>query len=193
MHSAASSLWTRVPRRLACPTRAAALCLALTLLGACAGPGQAGVDAAAAPGLEAIQALEGTWVRCDEEGAPTSVVTNVFRVTAGGSAVSEVVFPGAPEEMLTVYVVGSKGLELTHYCAARNAPRMVLDPDSTPEDLRFTCTGGVGLDDHATGHMHTGRLLRLGPDRMRTEWAYQEDGEVTFTGIFDIVRVEAAP
>jgi hypothetical protein len=163
--------------------------LTMALLTACAGTGRP-AETPAGPGLEVIQELEGTWVRCDESGSPTEVVTNVFRITAGGSAVSEVVFPGAPEEMLTVYVAGKDGLELTHYCAARNAPRMVLDPTSTLDDLRFTCTGGVGLENHSTGHMHTGRLVRLGPNRMRTEWAYHENGEITFTGVFDIARVE---
>ena len=167
-----------------------ALLLNLCLWTACASTSPVPTPAGG-PGLGTIAALEGVWVEVGEDGSPTGRVTNVFRSTAGGSAVSEVVFPGAPEEMLTVYQVGPEGLELTHYCAAGNAPRMVLDAGSTENDLRFTCTGGVGLEDHTTGHMHTGRIVVLGPDRLRTEWAYLEAGENTFTGVFEIQRVDA--
>ena len=114
-----------------------ALLLNLSLWIACASTAPA-PPPPGGPGLGTIAALEGVWVEVGEDGASTGRVTNVFRSTAGGSAVSEVVFPGAPEEMLTVYQNGPEGLELTHYCAAGNAPRMVLDPGSTESDLRFS-------------------------------------------------------
>ena len=172
------------------PMTRSILLLGLGLGSSCASTSPA-QTAVGGPGLEALAALEGVWVEVGENGASTGRVTNVFRTTAGGSAVSEVVFPGEPEEMLTVYQAGRRGLELTHYCAAGNAPRMLLDEGSTAEDLRFTCIGGVGLEDHATGHMHTGRIVVLGPDRLRTEWAFLEAGENTFTGVFEIQRVDA--
>ena len=55
-------------------------------------------------------------------------VTNVFRVTAGGSAVEETVFPGTEQEMVTLYFVRDGRLQLTHYCMAGNQPHMLAQP-----------------------------------------------------------------
>ena len=57
-------------------------------------------------------------------GQPTDQVVSTYRVTAAGSAVMEVLFPGTDHEMVTVYHQDGDDLILTHYCAAGNQPRM---------------------------------------------------------------------
>ena len=161
--------------------------LCLGLLGACAGTSQ---QAAPPIGLETLRSLEGSWFPVTEGGELAQEPANVFRVTAGGSAVLEEVFPGQEHEMVTVYQQGAEGLELIHYCAAGNAPHMRLDPASTSDDLRFLCDGGVGITDHTEGHMHTGRIVRLGPDELLTEWGYWSGGQLEWTATFEVQRVE---
>ena len=48
------------------------------------------------PGLETMKKLVGTWLAADENGKPTDQVVSIIKVTAGGSAVHETLFPGQP-------------------------------------------------------------------------------------------------
>ena len=47
------------------------------------------------PGLERLKKLAGEWLATDAQGRPTSQLVSVFKVTAGGSAVQETIFPGS--------------------------------------------------------------------------------------------------
>src|SRR5438105_1544223 len=72
--------------------------------------------AATNAGLERIKKLAGTWVMADKDGKPTDTVVSVIKVTAGGSAVQETIFPGQPQEMVSVYHTDGPDLVMTHYC-----------------------------------------------------------------------------
>ena len=73
--------------------------------------------------LGEIAKLVGPWEMSDEEGKKH--LTATFAVTAGGSAVREIMFPGDAHEMTNLYHMDGTSLVLTHYCAAGNQPRMV--------------------------------------------------------------------
>jgi hypothetical protein len=45
-------------------------------------------------GLEKMKKLAGTWLMADQDGKPTDQVMSIIKVTAGGSAVQETIFPG---------------------------------------------------------------------------------------------------
>src|SRR5690349_8537960 len=87
---------------------ARAACLLLLAAGACSAPSTSG-RAAAAPAassaavaaFERVSALAGDWALADAGAA--GPVTATYRVTGAGSAVIETLFPGAPEEMVSVY------------------------------------------------------------------------------------------
>ena len=66
----------------------------------------------------------------DDKGKPTDQVVSVFKLTGGGSAVQETIFPGAAHEMVSVYHADGKDVVMTHYCALGNQPKMKLDPAS---------------------------------------------------------------
>ena len=85
------------------------------------------------PGLERLKKLAGTWVEADKDGKPTDKVVSVVKVTAGGSAVHETLFPGQPMEMVSVYHLDRADLVMTHYCVLGNQPRMKADPKSPAE------------------------------------------------------------
>ncbi len=44
--------------------------------------------------------------------------------SSGGSALREVMFPGAEHEMTNMYTLDGDAVVMTHYCAAGNQPRM---------------------------------------------------------------------
>ena len=86
-----------------------------------------GEDKSAAPknsGLEKMKTLVGTWVTADKDGKPTDEVVSVIKLTAGGSAVHETLFPDQPHEMVSIYTADGPDVVMTHYCMLGNQPRM---------------------------------------------------------------------
>src|SRR5258708_3807327 len=123
-------------------------------------------SAASHPGLERLKTLAGTWVAADQDGKPTTQVVSVIKVTAAGSAVQETLFPGQPQEMMSLYHRDGADLLMTHYCALGNQPRMKADPASPPNQLRFKFAGGTNLDPAKDMHMHEGTLTLVDNDHI---------------------------
>ena len=105
-----------------------------------------------------MKKLAGTWLAADGDGKPTDQVMSIIKVTAGGSAVHETLFPGQPQEMVSVYYRDGDDLMMTHYCALGNQPRMKADPKSPANQIRFEFAGGSNLDPTKDRHMHSATL-----------------------------------
>jgi hypothetical protein len=110
------------------------------------------------PAFETMKKLAGTWVVADANGKPTDQVQSIIKVTAGGSAIHETIFPGQPQEMLSVYTVDGSDLVMTHYCVLGNQPRLKADPKSTSNQIVFEFAGGSNLDPSKDKHMHSATL-----------------------------------
>lgn len=145
-------------------------------------------DAPAAPraSLDPIKKLVGTWVAV-ENGKPTDQVVTEFRLTAGGSAVLETIFPGTDHEMITLYYVDGPELMLTHYCVMGNQPTMKAKRGTPANQLVFECQGGsnIGPDD---AHMHEGSYEFIDADRMKTRWIAVQKGETIHQAEFELAR-----
>ncbi|HEY7312672.1 MAG TPA: hypothetical protein VH643_25125 [Gemmataceae bacterium] len=120
------------------------------------------------PNLEKLKALAGTWVVADKDGKPTDQVVSIIKVTAGGSAVQETLFPGQPQEMVSIYHQDGADLVMTHYCMLGNQPRMKADPKSPPNQIHFEFAGGTNLDPAKDKHMHEGTITFVDADHI--EW-----------------------
>jgi hypothetical protein len=158
--------------------------LMLIALGAAArGDEKPGTTPAAAPhpGLERLKKLAGTWVAADKDGKPTGQVVSVIKVTAGGSAVQETLFPGQPHEMVSVYHRDGADLVMTHYCCLGNQPRMKADPNSPPNQIRFLFAGGTNLDPAKDMHMHEGTLTFVDDDHIEFSGVAWAGGKPTET------------
>lgn len=142
-------------------------CLAVAVL---VGPAQAEDKQAKNAGLEQLKKLAGTWVAVGEDGKPTDTVVSVFKVTAAGSAVQETIFPGQPQEMVSLYHLDGKDLLMTHYCAAGNQPRMKLDAKGKKGVLKFDFVSGTNLDPAKDMHMHEGSITLLDDDHIQWTW-----------------------
>ncbi|MBI2104974.1 MAG: hypothetical protein HYT90_05290 [Candidatus Omnitrophica bacterium] len=83
--------------------------------------------AAPSADLERVKQLAGRWEGTSQEGQGEATPASIeYKVTSGGSAVVETLFPGTPHEMVSVYHdVGGK-LSLTHYCMLGNQPELSL-------------------------------------------------------------------
>jgi hypothetical protein len=107
--------------------------------------------------LNRIKALEGRWSSTTSMfGKENEKVYTEYAVTAGGAAVVETIFPGTPQEMMSVYYDDDKGnLAMTHYCMMRNRPTFKL-VKSEGDTLVLDVTKIEGLkskDDPSMGAM----------------------------------------
>lgn len=135
-----------------------------------------------------FQALAGTWTGKSTKGWESQVT---MKPIAAKSAVVSTSFDAHPDEtMLTVYHLDGDRLMLTHYCAAKNQPRMVLtswDPKTGKAVFEFL--DATGIDSRDQGHMDQAvfRFDDEHPDRLSSRWSWYQDGaeqwfeEITYT------------
>ena len=126
--------------------------------------------------LEKLKSLAGTWLTADKSGKPTEEVASIIKVTAGGSAVHETLFPGQPHEMISVYTVEGPDLVMTHYCVLGNQPRMKADPKSPASQIVFQFAGGANLDPKKDKHMHEAILTIVDADHIEVNGTGWENG-----------------
>lgn len=138
--------------------------------------------------LDRLKSLAGTWQGTAQHGEQKVPVTVTWRVTGGGTAVSETLFEGTPHEMLTVYTVQGGRLALTHYCAGGNQPFMTQREGGKGNELVFDFAGGANLDPAKDPHMHSGLITFLHDDALHAEWQSWDAGKPTTKAIFDLTR-----
>jgi hypothetical protein len=125
-------------------------------------------------GLDKMKSLAGTWVVADKDGKPTDEVASVIKVTAGGSAVQETIFPGQPHEMVSLYTADGPDLAMTHYCVLGNQPRM--KGSLAGNKIRFEFAGGGNLDPKKDKHMHGATLTIVDADHIELAGECWENG-----------------
>jgi hypothetical protein len=126
--------------------------------------------------LEKLKKLAGTWVAADKDGKATDQVVSIIKVTSGGSAVHETLFPGQPHEMISVYTTEGPDLVMTHYCVLGNQPRMKADPKSPSNQIVFQFAGGGNLDPKKDKHMHDAILTIVDNDHIEVNGTAWENG-----------------
>jgi hypothetical protein len=127
-------------------------------------------------GLDKMKTLVGTWVTADKDGKPTDEVVSVIKLTAGGSAIHETLFPGQPHEMVSIYTVDGADLVMTHYCMLGNQPRMKASTKSLENKLNFEFAGGSNLDAKKDKHMHSAVLTFVDADHYEVQGIGWENG-----------------
>lgn len=145
--------------------------------------------------FELLKSLAGEWTGTGGDEGQSEAVEMRYRVTAAGTAVEETLFPGTPNEMITMYHLDGVRLMLTHYCAAGNQPRMVAknwEVDTKPQTIRFAFSGATNLVSSKTGHMHEMEMTIEGPDRMHETWTYFQDGVMAHQAKFEMTRKSSA-
>lgn len=107
--------------------------------------------------LQLIKSLAGRWTSTTSMfGKENEKVFTEYSITAGGSAVLERIFPGTPQEMVSVYYDDDNGkLAMTHYCMLRNRPYFKLEK-SGPDEIKMDVIkieGNTSKDTPSMGAM----------------------------------------
>lgn len=132
--------------------------------------------APAASAFDRFKALTGEWIDVDGVAGPKGAVLATYRLTGGGSAVVETLFPGARHEMTTIYHRDGNDMVLTHYCAGGNQPRMRARMVKA-NTVAFEFDGGTNFDPARDSHMHDATIEFLGKDEIRAEWRSWDKGK----------------
>lgn len=140
----------------------------------------ASIDGAKAAELfHRFKSLEGEWMARSTVGWEDK---QIYSVLANGSVVMQISeFKDDPEAtMATMYHLDGARLMLTHYCAAKNQPRMVassIDDDGT---VRFTFLDGTNLASRNVGHMDSALIRFVDDDHFSEQWTFYKDGEASW-------------
>jgi hypothetical protein len=143
---------------------------------------------ASAQRFEALKKLAGDWVEVGKDGKPTDKVVSSIRVTSGGSAVQETLFPGSDHEMVTMYHLDGTDLVLTHYCFLGNQPRLRAEPGDEINKIVFKFVGATNLKSAEDHHINGATLTLDGSDHFKAEWVSCKDGKACHRVNLDLVR-----
>ena len=125
---------------------------------------------------ERMKQLVGVWEGTSNMGKEGQKVKVEYRLTAGGSAIVETLFPGTPEEMISVYYDNKGKLSMTHYCMLQNRPSMKLQK-AGGDTLDLVFAKGGGIDPKKDAHMHALTISFVDKDHVVENWTYFEEGK----------------
>jgi hypothetical protein len=136
------------------------------------------VKTAARVAFDRFKALEGCWVGKSTKGWEEK---STYTTIAGGSAVMHTSFEAHPgQTMLTVFYLDDGQLMLTHYCVAKNAPRMRaahISPDG--RQITFEFVDGANLPTRDKGHMDKAvyKFPAADDGKFTTQWTWYQQGQ----------------
>ena len=126
------------------------------------------------PAFDKIKSLAGEW----EGTAMGQKVSANYKVMSAGSTVM-LVMPGDKpgDEMITMFHPDNEKLMVTHYCSAKNQPRMRMVPGSDPNVIKFEFVDATNLPSPNTPHMVGLTLKMLDKDHHVQTWTFSMDGK----------------
>jgi hypothetical protein len=143
---------------------------------------------ATVPAFEQFKQIAGTWVGKEVEGRAGTDVRAEYRVTSGGTAVVETLFPGSDHEMVTVIHPDGNDLLLTHYCTLGNQPQMKASGTSESKEFAFKFVRATNLKSADDMHMHDVTYTFVDQDTLRSEWTHYQGGKPTGRVVFLLKR-----
>jgi hypothetical protein len=135
-----------------------------------------------------MKQLIGVWEGTSNMGMEGQRVRVEYRLTAGGSAIVETLFPGTPEEMISVYHDSNGKLSMTHYCMLQNQPSMKL-LKAIADRLDFIFAGGSGINPKKDAHMHALTISFVDKDHIVQNWTLFEDGKEKGVTTLNLSRI----
>ena len=124
-----------------------------------------------------LQKLAGSWRSTSTKGWTEE---STYTLAGKGSTVMETSrFVDTPDQsMMTAFYLDGDRLLLTHFCEAKNQPRMVatdISPDG--RKIRFTFLDATNLKSPGAGHMHNADFHLIDDDNMTSRWSWFQDGQ----------------
>ncbi len=121
--------------------------------------------------------LAGTWRSTSTKGWTEE---SVYVLAGKGSAVVETSrFVDTPaDSMVTTFYLDGDRLMLTHYCEAKNQPRLLATEISDDgRKIRFTFLDATNLASPQAGHMHEAEFHLIDDDEMTSRWSWYQGGK----------------
>ncbi len=137
--------------------------------------------------FEPLKQLIGTWEGENHMGDQQVNMTITYELTAGGTAITETMMPGTPQEMVTMYHKEGDKVALTHYCSLGNQPHMQLLNASNKEFV-FAMQGNQGIDSPKEAHMHSLTLKLIDKNTLEQHWSHFADGKEMSQTVFRLKR-----
>ena len=140
--------------------------------------------------LERMKSLAGHWEGTTQDGdAKAQPAVVEYKVTSGGSAVIETLFPGTSHEMVSVYHDKNGKLAMTHYCMLGNQPELELknSPDSK---MQFDMSTDSQTALSGQMHMHSLVLERSVSGELVQSWTGMgADGKMMHPTVIHLKKV----
>jgi hypothetical protein len=126
--------------------------------------------------FEKLKGFEGRW-QCSSPGL--GEFKESYRVIAGGSVLMGNEMEDKPEmAMVTMYHMDGDALMLTHYCVAKNQPRLVATKIADDlSSITFEYRDGTNLASRDVGHMDSVVINFVDADSFNSRWSWYEKGK----------------
>jgi hypothetical protein len=157
----------------------------ILLLVAVAGAQAAPSDAAQA--FQKMSKLVGSWDgRVEWTGARTGTGTMhvEYSLTGYGSALVENLSDGGPVAMTSVYHLDNADLRVTHYCGAKNQPRLKANSiDLAKNTFDFALVDVTNVKSMADPFVHGVKLELTSPDQLVITFLFEANGKKSWEHI----------
>ncbi len=133
-------------------------------------------DNPARAAFERFKKLAGEWTGTSTKGWKESIR---FQTIAGGTVVTETSFDAHPNEtMMTMFHLDGDRLMLTHYCVAKNQPRLLATSfEDDGRKITFTFLDGTNMPSRNRGHMDKVVFRFVDDNHMTSQWTWYQDGK----------------
>lgn len=134
----------------------------------------------AVQGFNKLKLLAGNWELTDSSGHTHPIS---YEVVSDGSALLE-----KHMGMVSVYHLDQDSIMMTHYCAAKNQPRMrVTDFSAADTTLDFNFVDITNLKP-GDGHINHLTIKFISKDEVEEAWSYVDGSGATSTDVFKLKR-----
>lgn len=140
----------------------------------------------AASKFEKLHSLAGEW---KGKGPRGKSVTITYEVVANGSVVMERMETEGEPAMITMYHLDGDDLMMTHYCSAKNQPRMKAKATEADNTIAFELMDITNLAKPTDGHMQRMQLTFKDEDHISAHWTFKQ-GDREEGGPFELQRVK---
>ena len=124
--------------------------------------------------LDSLKKLEGRWESAkDKDGQKETIV---YKLTSGGAALEETLFPGTDHEMVSVYYQSGDTVAMTHYCMLGNRPQFqALNAGSN--EIEFKMVESPGINQEIDRHMHHIDMKFIDASHIDIQWQGMANGK----------------
>ncbi len=152
-------------------------------------PDQAANTIPGAHRLTHLRNLVGDWASVDGTGAVGKKPFVRYTSIANGRAIVERISVGAPDEIMNVYHLDGRTLQVTQFSPYGSHPTLTYPATADRNKLTFERTGGASLDPAVSEFIQSMELRMKSPDELDLHWVRHKDGVAVGTLDFTLRRM----